>query len=202
MRVVHHHSLDLISDSGVLDRRPHAPGREVAGPLPHVGDGGGDWQHRARRAEAEASAARMEASATKVLTHAELWAVGEELRMTQGERELADHRAAALAAAGLFGARRSDRLEAQPPPRSARSTLLARDGRVATPPADLGEPLGDAEGARGAHRAQQLLLAGDPERRSVSSRSRFSRKRRDQVRDPVGLEAGEDRVAVERVEDL
>ena len=83
MRVVHHHSLDLISDQESWINAHMRLAEKWQGRLPHVGEGGGDWQHRARRAEAEASAARMEASAAKVLTHAKLWAVGEELRMTK-----------------------------------------------------------------------------------------------------------------------
>ena len=83
MRVIHHHSLELISDQESWINAHMRLAEKWEGRVPHVGDGSEDWKHRARRAEAEASAARMEASATKVMTEAKLWSVGQDLKLTK-----------------------------------------------------------------------------------------------------------------------
>ena len=66
-KAIHHHSLDLIQDPEALDRRPHARGREVGrADAATSAMAGGDWKHRARRAEAEAAAAVGQAVANRL----------------------------------------------------------------------------------------------------------------------------------------
>jgi GT2 family glycosyltransferase len=86
MRVVHHHSLELISDVEAWIDAHMRVAEKWHGRLPDIGYAGGDWKYRARRAEAEASAARMVAAANEILHHARLKVVSEELRRTKESR--------------------------------------------------------------------------------------------------------------------
>jgi len=69
-KVVHHHSLDLIGDlSGWIEAHMNVA-EKWNGRLPGVGQGAGDWKERARRAEAEADAARLLANAAELIRDA------------------------------------------------------------------------------------------------------------------------------------
>jgi GT2 family glycosyltransferase len=84
IKAVHHHSLELASD---LDNWASAHVRVAekwAGRMPGVGEAGGDWKHRARRAEADGAAARAQAIAIQWQTEA---------RAAEHERNLREMRA-------------------------------------------------------------------------------------------------------------
>jgi hypothetical protein len=59
LQVVHHHSLRLIEDVESWIQAHIALSEKWDAELPHNGSRDGDWERRARRAEAEASAARL-----------------------------------------------------------------------------------------------------------------------------------------------
>ena len=59
LRTVHHHSLDLIGNVEAWAAAHMRVAEKWDGKLPGVGEAGGDWKHRARRAEAEAAAAQL-----------------------------------------------------------------------------------------------------------------------------------------------
>jgi len=59
LRVVHHHSLDLIGDVEGWIAAHIAVAEKWEGRVPGVGVEGGDWRRRARRAEARAAAAQL-----------------------------------------------------------------------------------------------------------------------------------------------
>ncbi len=77
-KVVHHHSLDLVSDPETWVEAHMRVAEKWDGRMPGVGVGGGDWKQRARRAEAEAA-----------VTHAHLRSVQmkAEARMNLLERQ-------------------------------------------------------------------------------------------------------------------
>jgi glycosyl transferase family 2 len=54
-KAIHHHSLDLVSDPETWVEAHIRLAEKWDGRMPGVGDAGGDWKHRARRAEAEAA---------------------------------------------------------------------------------------------------------------------------------------------------
>jgi Glycosyltransferase like family len=66
LKVIHHHSLDLIRDVEVWIEAHIKIAEKWDGKLPGVGSGGGDWKQRARRAEAECAAQRVEAHSAKL----------------------------------------------------------------------------------------------------------------------------------------
>ena len=66
LKVIHHHSLDLIRDVDVWIEAHIKIAEKWDGKLSGVGSGGGDWKQRARRAEAEAAAQRVEAHSAKL----------------------------------------------------------------------------------------------------------------------------------------
>lgn len=57
-QVIHHHSLDLVSDPETWIEAHMRVAEKWDGQMPHVGEAAGDWKRRARRAEAEAAATR------------------------------------------------------------------------------------------------------------------------------------------------
>jgi hypothetical protein len=63
VRVMHHHSLELVSDPQTWVAAHIRLSEKWDGRMPSVGVAGGDWRERARRAEAEASLARTQAVA-------------------------------------------------------------------------------------------------------------------------------------------
>ena len=61
LKVIHHHSLELMSDPATYIEAHSKLAEKWQGRMPHVGDAGGDWKARTRRAEAEAAASRAQA---------------------------------------------------------------------------------------------------------------------------------------------
>jgi hypothetical protein len=61
LKVVHHHSLELISDPESYVDAHMRVAEKWQGRIPFVGEASGDWESRTRRAEAEAAAARAQA---------------------------------------------------------------------------------------------------------------------------------------------
>jgi hypothetical protein len=57
-KVVHHHSLDLVSEPETWIEAHMRVAEKWDGKIEGIGQGGGDWKQRARRGEAEAAAAR------------------------------------------------------------------------------------------------------------------------------------------------
>ena len=68
--MIHHHSLDLIGDLGGWIEAHMKVAEKWDGRVAGVGEAAGDWKQRARRAEAEADAARMLANATELVRNA------------------------------------------------------------------------------------------------------------------------------------
>jgi Glycosyltransferase like family len=85
-RVIHHHSLELIGDLASWIEAHMKVAEKWDGRLPDVGTGPGDWKQRARRAEAEASAARTLAAAADLLREAGISQL--ERRVAEHERDL------------------------------------------------------------------------------------------------------------------
>src|SRR6476661_922406 len=83
LRVIHHHDLELISDVEAWMDAHMRVAEKWHDRMPDVGYAGGSWRQRARRAEAEASAARMGAAAGDIIYHARLNLLAEELRRTK-----------------------------------------------------------------------------------------------------------------------
>jgi hypothetical protein len=78
-QVVHHHSLDLVSDPETWIEAHMRVAEKWDGRMPNVGAGAGDWKQRARRAEAEAAATRAQVVAKELQSEA---------RVKQLERQL------------------------------------------------------------------------------------------------------------------
>jgi hypothetical protein len=78
-QVIHHHSLDLVSEPETWIEAHMRVAEKWHGRMPHVGEAGGEWKQRARRAEAEAAATRAIAVSTQLKSDA---------RERQLEREL------------------------------------------------------------------------------------------------------------------
>ena len=71
-KVIHHHSLDLVSDPGTWVEAHMRVAEKWDGRLPNVGAAGGDWKQRARRAEAEAAVARARVESMRLQSEARL----------------------------------------------------------------------------------------------------------------------------------
>lgn len=69
-KVIHHHSLDLISDPETWVRAHMDIAEKWDGRMPNVGAAPGTWKERARRAEAEAAAARAQVVAKQMQSDA------------------------------------------------------------------------------------------------------------------------------------
>jgi hypothetical protein len=80
-KVIHNHSLDLASDLDHWSAAHVAVAEKWDGRMPGVGFAGGDWRHRARRAEAEAAVTRAVAISTRMRQQA---------RVLQHERIVAE----------------------------------------------------------------------------------------------------------------
>jgi len=78
-KVVHHHSLDLISNPDTWIAAHMRVAEKWDGRMPNVGVVAGSWKERARRAEAEAAAARAQVAAKQMQSDA---------RATQLQRDL------------------------------------------------------------------------------------------------------------------
>jgi hypothetical protein len=81
-KVVHHHSLDLVSDPETWVQAHMRVAEKWDGRSPGVGEGGGDWKQRARRAEAEAAVARTQAVAAMLQAEARAKQLERELEIT------------------------------------------------------------------------------------------------------------------------
>lgn len=79
LKVVHHHSLDLVSAPETYIQAHMRLAEKWQARMPHIGEVGGGWKSRARRAEAEAAAARAQAITAQLEIEA---------RERQHEREL------------------------------------------------------------------------------------------------------------------
>jgi glycosyl transferase family 2 len=80
-KVIHHHSLDLVSEPETWIQAHIRVAEKWDGKMPGVGVAGGTWQERARRAEAEAAATRALAVSTQLKSDA---------RVRQLERDFAE----------------------------------------------------------------------------------------------------------------
>ena len=80
-KVIHHHSLDLVSEPETWIQAHMRVAEKWDGKMPGVGTGGGGWKERARRAEAEAAATRALAVSTQLKSDA---------RVRQIERDFAE----------------------------------------------------------------------------------------------------------------
>jgi hypothetical protein len=100
-RVMHHHSLELVSEPQTWVEAHMRISEKWDGRMPSVGVAGGDWRVRARRAEAEAALARTQAVATthqaearnadlerqvKAMTESISWRITEPLRRLNAVR--------------------------------------------------------------------------------------------------------------------
>jgi hypothetical protein len=81
LRVIHHHSLDLVDDPEPYVEAHMKMAEKWDGRMKDVGYAPGDWRQRARAAEAEASAIRAQARA---------WQLQIDVRVRQHERALAE----------------------------------------------------------------------------------------------------------------
>jgi hypothetical protein len=70
LKVIHHHSLDLIGDLGGWIEAHISIADKWEGRMPGVGEAAGDWKERARRAEAQADASRLLANASELMRDA------------------------------------------------------------------------------------------------------------------------------------
>jgi Glycosyltransferase like family len=71
-KVIHHHSLDLVSDPETWIEAHMRVAEKWDGRMPNVGVAAGDWKQRARRAEAEAAATRARAVASELQNDARI----------------------------------------------------------------------------------------------------------------------------------
>jgi hypothetical protein len=71
-KVVHHHSLDLIGDLDGWVAAHIKVAEKWNGRVPGIGEAAGEWKERARRAEAEADAAKLLANAAELVRDATL----------------------------------------------------------------------------------------------------------------------------------
>ncbi len=70
LKVIHHHSLDLVSDPETWIEAHMRIAEKWDGRMPGVGVAGGDWRQRARRAEAEAAVTRVQSVSTQLKAEA------------------------------------------------------------------------------------------------------------------------------------
>ena len=84
-KVVHHHSLELVSDPETWVEAHMRVAEKWDGRMPNVGIAPGDWKPRARRAEAEAAAARAQAVSIQLQSDARLKEITESIgwRLTE-----------------------------------------------------------------------------------------------------------------------
>jgi len=95
LKVIHHHSLDLVSNPETWVAAHMRVAEKWDGRMPNVGAAGGDWKQRARRAEAEASVARTQAVAamlqaeakTREVTESKSWRLTAPLRRLNARRK-------------------------------------------------------------------------------------------------------------------
>jgi hypothetical protein len=79
-QVVHHHSLELVSDPETWIEAHMRVAEKWDGRMPNVGAAAGDWKQRARRAEAEAAATRAQVVAKELQSDARIKQLEGQLR--------------------------------------------------------------------------------------------------------------------------
>jgi hypothetical protein len=84
LKVVHHHSLELCSDPELWITAHMRLAEKWDGRIPGVGEAPGDWKERARRAEATASAERMQRVSTTMKRDARIRRLERELDAMRG----------------------------------------------------------------------------------------------------------------------
>ena len=84
LKLVHHHSLELVSEVETWVEAHMRVAEKWDGRMPKVGLAGGDWKQRARRAEAEAAAARAQAVSTQLQSDARAIQLRRELEEVTG----------------------------------------------------------------------------------------------------------------------
>jgi hypothetical protein len=97
LKVIHHHSLDLIGEPETWIEAHMRVAEKWEGRMPNVGAAPGEWKERARRAEAEAAAARVSAvsiqmqsgARVKEVTDSVSWRLTEPLRRLNAVRRAA-----------------------------------------------------------------------------------------------------------------
>ena len=94
-KAIHHHSLDLIQDPEGWIAAHMRVAEKWDGRMPNVGVAGGDWKHRARRAEAEAGRRRRPGGGQPSEGRRARARAGARARDHEDEHRLADDRAAA-----------------------------------------------------------------------------------------------------------
>jgi hypothetical protein len=120
IHVEHHHALELVTDPEAWSEAHMRVAEKWDGRMPHMASPSGDWKQRARRAEAEAGAARL-AGASKLLqasaraeeeereleavTRTASWRITEPLRRLNSLRRRLLHKRAAPAEAAAAASR-------------------------------------------------------------------------------------------------
>ena len=101
LKVIHHHSLDLIGEPETWIEAHMRVAEKWEGRMPNVGAAPGEWKERARRAEAEAAAARVSAVSIQMQSDARVKEVTDSVswRLTEPLRRLNAVRRAARKAA-------------------------------------------------------------------------------------------------------
>ena len=103
-KVVHHHSLDLVSDPETWLAAHMRIAEKWEGRIPGVTPLAPDWRQRARRAEAEASLARTQAFAAMLHADRQVGPARAAARRDDRQHQLAHHRSAAPAQRDAQGA--------------------------------------------------------------------------------------------------
>ena len=119
LQMVHHHSLTLVGELETWIEAHMRVAEKWDGRMPEAGTGVGDWKQRARRAEAEAAAYRLDLAAEKLKQDA---------RMRQVERELEEMTTS-------IGWRITEPLRRVNARRRALKAAVTRTPRRVTPPA-------------------------------------------------------------------
>ena len=83
-KVIHNHSLELASDLEHWSEAHVAVAEKWQGRMPDVGEAGGSWRHRARRAEAEAAVTRAVTRSTQLKIDARALSHQREMRTITG----------------------------------------------------------------------------------------------------------------------
>jgi hypothetical protein len=152
LRVVHHHSLDMIQGVDGWVEAHIKVAEKWDGRLPEVGQGAGDWKQRARRAEAELAAERMvyfaaehvwSARVQRLENRLEEIEAGKSWRLTAPFRAMGSLFRRARTKLGGGGSGVGQPEHAADP--------LAREGHIATLP-QPGQPFGERERARAQQR--------------------------------------------------
>ena len=83
LKVVHHHSLELVSDPETWIQAHMKVAEKWDGRMPEIGSSIGDWKQRARRAEAEAAVNRLQVASMELQHEARLRQIQRDLEEMQ-----------------------------------------------------------------------------------------------------------------------